>query len=203
MRRLAQAAATAAARNNRSAPAFNRFTTLRKPNMPARTTMASRTRSAAARRRPSTILGRAVVSGTVGSVTSTVALALLARAEGHAAPQPVNATSHWLHGDQAASARRMDLTHTAVGYATHHAATIFWAVLFERWLAPDRPLPATTLLARALGTSAIAAAVDYGPTPRRFTPGWELVLSKRAMAAAYAAMALGLTAGALLTQRRP
>jgi hypothetical protein len=46
----------------------------------------------------------------------------------------------------------------------------------------------------------VAAAVDYGATPTRFTPGWEFVLSKRSMAATYAAMALGLAAGALMAQ---
>lgn len=50
--------------------------------------------------------------------------------------------------------------------------------------------------------TAIAAAVDYGPTPRRFTPGWELVLSKTGMAVAYAGLALGLAAGASRTQSR-
>jgi len=49
--------------------------------------------------------------------------------------------------------------------------------------------------------AAIAAAVDYGITPKRLTPGWELVLSKRAIALAYVAMAFGLTTGALVTQR--
>ena len=50
--------------------------------------------------------------------------------------------------------------------------------------------------------SAIAAGVDYGPTPKRFPPGWEFVLSKRAMAVAYAAMAIGLEAGAGITVPR-
>ena len=39
--------------------------------------------------------------------------------------------------------------------------------------------------------SAFAAAVDYTVTPHRFTPGWELVLSKGGMAVVYAAMAAG------------
>jgi hypothetical protein len=49
--------------------------------------------------------------------------------------------------------------------------------------------------------SAIAAVVDYGVAPKRLTPGWELVLNKRSIVAAYGALALGLAAGALLTQR--
>jgi hypothetical protein len=44
--------------------------------------------------------------------------------------------------------------------------------------------------------------VDYEATPKRFTPGWELVLSKRSMAATYVAMALGLAAAAMLPRRR-
>ena len=79
--------------------------------------------------------------------------------------------------------------------ATHHAATLFWAVLFERFiqLHPDRR--GNRLLGEALIVSAVASAVDYGATPKRFTPGWELVLTKRSMAAVYGAMALGLAAG--------
>ena len=138
----------------------------------------------------------AAVSGTAASVTSTLALAWLAHLEGHGALQPVNSTSHWLHGPSAAEVRRFDLSHTLVGYLTHHAATLFWAVLFERWIGPRRTLAARIVLRDALVLSALAALVDYRATPKRFTPGWEFVLSRRSMAAAYAAMALGLAAGA-------
>jgi hypothetical protein len=51
-------------------------------------------------------------------------------------------------------------------------------------------------------TSAIAAVVDYGLTPHRFTPGWELVLSKRSMAAAYLAMAAGFAGAEYLLPPR-
>ena len=143
----------------------------------------------------------ALTSGTMASATSTIALALLARAEGKGALQPVNSTSHWMNGEQAASLRKADLAHTAVGYATHHVATVFWAVLFERWVGVRRPAAVLPLVRDAVAISAIAAAVDYGATPKRFTPGWEFVLSKRSMAAAYAAMALGLAAGAWINRR--
>jgi hypothetical protein len=145
--------------------------------------------------------GFAMISGTFASVSSTLALGLLARAEGKGALQPVNSTSHWLNGEQAASFQGLDLAHTAVGYATHHAATVFWAALFEGWVGTRRPLAALPMLQHALAMSAVAAAVDYIATPRRFTPGWEFVLTKRSMAAAYVAMALGLAAGGLATQR--
>jgi hypothetical protein len=142
----------------------------------------------------------ALVTGTAASVASTAALALLARAEGKSAVQPTNATSHWLHGDSAASHRRPDAAHTLVGYATHHASTLFWAVPFEVWLASRPPHTTVGLLRDACAMSAIAAAIDYGMTPKRLTPGWELVLSTRSMAATYGAMALGLAVGALVAR---
>lgn len=148
------------------------------------------------------IIGRALVSGTSASITSAAALALLAQAEGKNALQPVNATSHWLHGEQASRFVGLDGRHTLVGYATHHAATIFWAFFYESWIGLRSRPSRRRLLADAVMLSAIAAAVDYGPTPKRFTPGWEFVLSKRAMAVAYAAMAVGLAAGASLTHHR-
>jgi hypothetical protein len=87
-----------------------------------------------------------------------------------------------------------------LGYATHHASALFWAVPLEAWLAIRPPRNSAELLRDACTISAIAAAVDYGVTPKRLTPGWELVLSKSSMAVAYGAMALGLMTGALVTR---
>ncbi len=146
------------------------------------------------------ILRRAAISGSAASLVSTLALARLACVNHQAPLRPVNATSHWLHGPAAAAVARADLAHTAVGYATHHAATLFWATIFEAWLARRRPVAALPMLQYALAMSAIAAAVDYVATPKRFTPGWEFVLRPRDMAAAYIAMAAGLAAGSLDSQ---
>ena len=143
----------------------------------------------------------ALVTGTVASVASTVALTLAAQMEGRAPLQPINATSHWLHGRKAADFGGLDLSRTATGYATHHAATVFWALLFVRWRAVRRPEGIAPLIKDAILMAAIAAAVDYGATPKRFTPGWEFVLSRKAMAAAYLAIAAGLAAGTLLDER--
>jgi hypothetical protein len=76
----------------------------------------------------------AVITGTIASLVSSTALAMLAKLEGKSAVQPINATSHWLHGEDAAKVREADLRHTAIGYATHHGASIFWATLFEALL---------------------------------------------------------------------
>lgn len=141
-----------------------------------------------------------VVTGTLASVTSSLALAALAGVEGRTPFQPLNATSHWRHGPAAADVTRLDLPHTGVGYATHLAATLFWAALYAGWTR-SRPPAAGPLLRDAALVSVLAAIVDYTVTPKRFTPGWEFVLSKRSMAGGYAAMALGLAAGARLVRR--
>jgi hypothetical protein len=143
----------------------------------------------------------ALISGTTTSLALAFALAMLARAERKGGLQPLNATSHWLHGEQAGFVTGADAAHTLVGYGTHHASAWFWALLFERWLIARRPRAAAALFRDGALMAAIAAAVDYGMTPKRLTPGWETVLSKRAIATAYVAMAVGLTAGALVTQR--
>jgi hypothetical protein len=87
------------------------------------------------------VVKSALVSGTVASLTMTAALALLARKEGKGALQPVNSTSHWLHGEQVGSYRGADIPHTAVGYGTHHASALLWAVIFEKWLARQTTSP--------------------------------------------------------------
>jgi hypothetical protein len=142
----------------------------------------------------------ALVTGTVASLISTATLAVLARCEGKSAAQPTNATSHWLHGDEAGGRALADMAHTGVGYATHHASAVFWALPFELWLAKSPPKSAQDLVTRAAVMSAVAAAIDYGITPRRLTPGWELTLSKPSMAGAFASLALGLAAGALVSR---
>jgi hypothetical protein len=148
------------------------------------------------------LLRSSLVSGTVASAVSAAVLALLARAEGAAPIQPINATSHWLHGEEAGKVRDIDAKHTGTGFATHHAACVLWASLFEtiRSTAPDAG-PAR-VLRDAAAVSAVAAVVDYGLVPSRLTPGWEEPLPIRSVAGGFAGLALGLALGGLLTSGR-
>ena len=150
--------------------------------------------------RQTSLLLRTLVSGAAAAAASTAALALLARAEGKGALQPANSTSHWLNGEQAASFKGADIAHTLIGAATHFAACVFWAALFEWRTGGRAPLAPLPVLRDVLAVSAFAAVVDYTVTPKRFTPGWEFVLSKQSMAVAYAAMAAGLAGGTLASQ---
>jgi hypothetical protein len=149
-----------------------------------------------------TPLARALVSGTVASIATTAALTLLARGAGRPAVAPINATSHWVHGDAAARDPSPDVSRTVVGYVPHHGATVFWAYLFER-LAGLRGRPGAPVLFRnATAIAALAAVVDYGIVPKRLTPGWELVLPKPRVATTYAVLATGLAVGGWLSTRR-
>jgi hypothetical protein len=144
------------------------------------------------------------LAGAGGAVAALGALALLARVEGRSPLQPVNATSHVLHGPAAGARREADLAHTGLGGMVNVGASLFWALPFTWWLLRRRRPPAA-IAAGAAGTAAIAAAVDYGLMPRRLTPGWEHAVSRGAVGATFAALALGLSAGALAarTLREP
>ena len=116
---------------------------------------------------------------------------------------PINAVSHWFFGDRALREDRPTLKHTATGYLTHHAASVFWATVYAKaWGArPEakRPLPAA---AGAIAAATVANFVDYQLTPKRLTPGFEHRLGKPEMGAVYAFFAVGLMAGSLLMKRR-
>jgi hypothetical protein len=130
-----------------------------------------------------------VVSGTAVAFATSAALSLLARLEGRSAIQPVNSTSHWYWGDAAGRSRRIDAPHTVVGFVTHHGASLFWACAYELLRRHPHKRPAA---GDAAAVTALAAVVDYAVVPKRLRPGWEKVVSPRAIGVAYVAMAVAL-----------
>jgi hypothetical protein len=142
------------------------------------------------------------VTGSIAAAITTATLAGLAKARRKGVLQPTNSTSHWLHGDGAGQVSKADLAHTGVGYATHHASAVFWALPFEAWLAARPAGSAAGIFGRAAAVAGIAALVDYALVPKRLTPGWEEVLPPRDIAAVYGALALGLAIGGMITRPR-
>lgn len=137
---------------------------------------------------------RGLLSGTSASILSTVALAARGRSETGSALAPINAVSHWYWGDRATRVDQANIKNTVPGYLTHHATSIFWAVLFEKVFGGAlRGRPGPTLAASA-ATAAVACVVDYQMTPKRLTPGFEHRLSKASLFVVYAAFAAGLAA---------
>jgi hypothetical protein len=140
----------------------------------------------------------AFATGAAGAALSTVALAALGKVETGSSVAPTNAISHWLWGDRAATKNRPSVRHTLLGYAIHHAASVFWATFYERWFGErkDRGDVAPALVG-GLGVAALACFVDYTLTPHRLRPGYEMRLSKRALAIVYLAFGAGLGAASL------
>jgi hypothetical protein len=142
-------------------------------------------------------LRRGIVSGTVASVASAAVLAACGKRELNDPAAPLNGPSQWLWGERAACADGFSLRHTLAGYAVHHAMSIFWAVLYEKFR--RAPLPSAAAALPAIATSASACVVDYCLTPKRLTPGFEKRLSRRSLLLVYAAFAAGLAVSALMT----
>jgi len=140
---------------------------------------------------------RALVSGTMASVFSTIALGACGRLEGGTASGPNSAPGQWLWGERVAHRRHPPWGQMAVGYGIHHLMSVGWAAVHEKLLAPvigQRPL--ARRLAAAAATSVLACIVDYRVAPRRLRPGFEKQLGRLSLFAVYTAFALGLAAGA-------
>lgn len=158
-----------------------------------------------ARAEPATAWKKALREGTLGgslaSVLSTCVLAAAGARQAGSAAAPINATSHWLWGDESLHADRPTLRHTLVGYLTQHAASIFWATLYSRVYGHrDAAKRLPQAVAGGIATSVVAAVVDYAMVPKRLTPGYEHRVSIGAMVAIYAALAAGFALGAVLLQ---
>jgi len=137
----------------------------------------------------SSLLARAWRAGSAASLLSAAVLAWRGRREtGHAAA-PIDAVSHWVHGPKAYRRNQLDLPHTALGFAVHHASSVFWGVLFAALLA-RRTGPAKTTGA-ALAVTALAAFTDLRAVPDRLSPGFQHRLRPASVAATYLAVACG------------
>lgn len=147
------------------------------------------------------LLGNSLVSGTVAGAASAAVLAVLAKFEGVAPIQTINASSHWLHGESAGQVKDVDVKHSGTGLATHCGACIFWATLSEALRARALDAGPRRIVRDAAVVSTIAATVDYGLMPKRLTPGWEEPLPIRSVAGGFAGLALGLALGGLVAQR--
>ncbi len=143
-----------------------------------------------------------MITGAVASAVSAAVLGLLARTEGAGAVQPINATSHWLRGDEAGKITAIDAKHTATGLATHQGACLMWAALFETLRAASPHSGSARIIRDAAAISILAAIVDYGLMPKRLTPGWEEPLPIRSVAGGFVGLGLGLALGGVITGRR-
>ena len=134
------------------------------------------------------LVARALGSGALASLASTVVASAWSRHVAGSVPAATNATSQWAWDRPARHVDGWSWRHTALGYLIHHASSVFWASGYEAWCArsPGRPL------AKAGAVAALAYVVDYHVVPRRLSPGFERRVSPPGLACVYASFALGL-----------
>jgi hypothetical protein len=164
----------------------------------------------------SSILRRAIVSGSAAGGAAALTAAARAPRDGSPVYAPINAVSHCLWPRRAFTETGPSARFTLTGLAIHQMSAIFWALLYETLLTrPSRrrlrdhgpggvrqsdnvdSAGATAAIATAAATTALAYAVDYHVVPRRLTPGFEAHLSGRSLFCVYAALATGLAVAAL------
>ncbi len=136
---------------------------------------------------------RALVSGTVAAAAVTLVVSLAGRRAAGSSAAALNATSHILWGERAGSEDAYSLKYTAAGFIANYGASIFWALFYEALAGRKRRTALRALRDGAL-ISAAAYVTDYHLVPKRLTPGFELRLSRAALACVYAALAVGLSA---------
>lgn len=148
-------------------------------------------------------LRRALWSGTAASVLSALTVAWRGRVERVGAVRAINAVSHWFKGGKAFQQKQPSLRYTLPAIMVHHASSVFWSTIFEQGLKRDgKDLSTSRIVKRAAGVTALAWFVDFHLTPKRLTPGFERVVSKRSLAMTYVAFGCGLAARSLWKAHR-
>jgi hypothetical protein len=138
-----------------------------------------------------------MATGAVATTATTVAVALLGKDENGSATSAINAVSHMLWGEEATATDQLDAKHTLAGAGLNAAAVTAWAGLHEFMLPRHQKPAASRALLAGAATAAIAYVVDYHVVPKRFTPGFEERLSRKALFGVYAVLAVGLALGSL------
>lgn len=139
-----------------------------------------------------------VKSGLISSAAVAITAGIRGRIELGNSTRPINGISHILWGPQAGRVNSINVKYTLTGLALNTGACWFWAWLYQRTSRASAPEAAVG----AVGVAALAYVTDYHLIPRRFTPGFELSLSRRSFPWLYAALAAGLFLPYLLTRVR-
>ncbi len=142
-------------------------------------------------------------TGALASVATTWTAAACGEAEEGSPIAPLNAVSHIVWGDEAATHDEASLKYTLTGLALNAAAVTSWAAVHELLFgrAADKGNVVGAMAGGAV-VSALAYVTDYAIVPERLTPGFEKRLSNRSLFGVYATLALALGVGSLLSNRQ-
>ena len=143
------------------------------------------------------------IDGLMCSAAVALTATLRSLVEGRSFWRPINSISHIVWGRHAAEREACTIRYTVTGLLLNVVACVFWAGCYQAWRrTARRPNSLSTTALTGMGTSAIAYVTDYYVVPHRFTPGFELSLSRRSFPWLYAALAAGLFIPGLLRSRK-
>ena len=143
----------------------------------------------------------ALHSGSVASVTSTLALGICGQLESGSAAGPINGPSQWLWGEAEAYSKEPTWRHTATGYLIHHAMSVLWANVYEELQSRSRMHSASSTCTNAAIVSTLGYVVDYGVAPKRLRPGFKKHLGPASIFCVYASFGVGLALATWLSSR--
>ena len=92
-------------------------------------------------------------------------------------------------GREGCSAARLGASLHSNGTSSEPSACLFWGGCYEVLRQRNRPHRVTRPAADAMAIAAVAYVVDYHLIPKRFTPGFELVFSRRLFPLLYLGLA--------------
>ncbi len=133
------------------------------------------------------------------TVLSIGSIMMLAALEGKPPSAPVTAISHIVYGEKAIDSGRVDFLHFAIGFGLNLMAMIGWSVIAEigfrvLHIGPTNFI-GTCFIATAV--SVLAYITDFYVVPKRFTPGFEHILSRCALFITYVFLAISFLIGGM------
>jgi hypothetical protein len=142
-----------------------------------------------------------LLSGSVASVTSTLALGICGQWESGSAAGPINGPSQWLWGEAEAYTKQTTWRHTATGYLIHHTMSILWANVYEELQSRSQSNSVASTCANAAIVSTLGYVIDYGVAPKRLRPGFKKHLGPASIFCVYASFGVGLALATRLSSR--
>lgn len=138
------------------------------------------------------------MSAWTGSLTTLAVMAFAIR-ERKPVFAPIHAISHILFGEGVLAERSPNPKLLVSGLLLNLSAMIGWSAIAEMGFhvlksSPGSFAPSALM---AIAITVLAYIIDFHVVPKRFTPGFEHVISSRALRGVYYFLALGFLMGAL------
>jgi hypothetical protein len=147
------------------------------------------------------LIRRAVAGGAAASLASAAAALACSHLENGHAARPLNAVTHIIDGGEPPAHDGRNGRNTALGFAIHTAASVWWGFFFEGLFGQHARRSPLAAVGAGAAIAAIGYVVDYYVVGPRFRPGFERYLSGRSMFSVYAALGLGFAAATMLRSR--